>query len=122
MKSLGLVLLGLVLMVFTTLGLMLPTTAAHAEAGAGCTAQDRVHLAKAGYAKVDIEALCEQAHTVPPAGQPWEIMYGEGQARWVQWCVTAQGRCPLNPMLGAYPPGMPCNCYMPWGFYSGVAE
>lgn len=92
----------------------------HAEAA--CSIQNRVDLANAGYSKGEINGLCEQdaASTAPP--RIMQILSGEGQARWSQWCKTPQGSCPLNPALGYYPVGAPCNCYMPWGFYSGMAQ
>jgi hypothetical protein len=90
------------------------------EAEGSCTARDRADLARAGYAKADIQSLCEQDTGVPPPR--FNILYGEGQTRWSQWCVTPQGSCPLNPLLGYYAVGAPCNCYMPWGFYGGVAQ
>lgn len=91
-------------------------------AQADCSTDDRVQLARAGYGKSDIEALCTAPASIPMPAQPWGILAGEGQAGWVQWCVTPQGRCPLNPMLLPYQRGTPCNCYMPWGFYGGVSE
>jgi hypothetical protein len=88
-----------------------------------CSAQDRIALAKAGYSKLDVNNLCQQdadQATLPPI---MGILSGEGQARWVQWCATPQGRCPLfSEVVGYYPVGFPCNCYMPWGFYAGTAE
>jgi hypothetical protein len=92
------------------------------DAGATCSIRDRIDLAKAGYTQADVQNLCEQdAHaTAPP--RVMEILAGEGQARWSQWCVTPQGSCLLNPALGYYAVDEPCNCYMPWGFSSGVAK
>jgi len=87
-----------------------------------CSTDDRLQLARAGYTKADIEALCAVPSALSAPAQPWGILAGEGQAGWVQWCVTPQGRCPLNPMLLPYQRGFPCNCYMPWGFYGGVSE
>jgi hypothetical protein len=92
------------------------------DASAACSIQDRVDLAKAGYAKIEINEMCEQdaSSTMPP--RTMQILSGEGQARWSQWCRTPQGSCPLNPVLGYYAVGAPCNCYMPWGFSAGVAQ
>jgi hypothetical protein len=92
------------------------------NAGAACSIRDQVDLAQAGYTPADVRSLCEQdAHaTAPP--RVMEILAGEGQARWSQWCVTPQGSCPLNPSLGYYAIDAPCNCYMPWGFSSGTAQ
>lgn len=92
------------------------------EAGASCSPQDRIDLAASGYTKADIQSLCESAAhaAVPPRMR--EILEGEGQARWSQWCVTPQGSCPLNPAVGYYAVDAPCNCYMPWGFSSGTAK
>ena len=90
--------------------------------GAACSTRDRIDLAKAGYTYADVKSLCEQdaySAALPPV---MEILAGEGQARWSQWCVTPQGRCPLNPALGYYAVDAPCNCYMPWGFSSGTAQ
>jgi hypothetical protein len=87
-----------------------------------CSAQDRIDLSSAGYTKGEIASICEQPPNSEPSHEMWGILSGEGQARWVQWCVTKQGTCSLNPMLGQYPVGAPCNCYMPWGFYSGMAQ
>ena len=94
-----------------------------ARAEGGCSTRDRVDLAKAGYSVMEITSLCEepadQASPPPVMG----VLFGEGQARWLQWCVTPQGRCPLfSEIVGYYPLGFPCNCYMPWGFYAGVAQ
>src|SRR5687768_15474691 len=84
-------------------------------AEATCSTRDRIDLAKASYTKADVNSLCKQDS--PPAAPPrvMEILAGEGQARWSQWCVTPQGNCPLNPALGYYAVDAPCNCYMPWG-------
>lgn len=93
------------------------------SAESACSARDRIDLTKAGYLRAEIEGLCEddasQAAPPPVMG----ILFGEGQARWVQWCVTLQGRCPLfSEAVGYYPVGFPCNCYMPWGFSAGSAQ
>lgn len=88
-----------------------------------CSTHDRIALAKAGYSQTDMNDLCQQDadQAMPPPVRG--ILWGEGQARWVQWCATPQGRCPLfSEVVGYYPVGFPCNCYMPWGFYSGTAE
>jgi len=88
-----------------------------------CSARDRVDLANAGYAKSEIESLCDPGSNAVVPSAAIGILAGEGQSRWIQWCVTPQGRCSLNPeALGYYPVGFPCNCYMPWGYYGGVAE
>jgi hypothetical protein len=92
------------------------------SAGAACSTRDRIDLAQAGYTKADVESLCEpDAHAAEPP-RVMEILAGEGQARWSQWCLTPQGSCPLNPALGYYAVDAPCNCYMPWGFSSGTAK
>ena len=89
-----------------------------------CTAQQRVEMAASGYTKTQINDLCgeaTEAGTNPK--EPFPILSGEGQPRWVQWCVTPQGKCSLNTTTsGLYPLGAPCNCYMPWGSYSGTAQ
>jgi hypothetical protein len=67
--------------------------------------------------------LCGRNSADIPFSSPWAILAGEGQPRWVQWCVTPQGSCSLNPATsGYYSIGAPCNCYMPWGSYGGVAQ
>ena len=92
------------------------------EAGAACSTRDRIDLAKAGYTQAEVRSFCEQdAHAGAPP-RVMEILTGEGQTRWSQWCVTPQGSCPLNPALGYYAVDAPCNCYMPWGFFSGTAQ
>ncbi|MDQ6735316.1 MAG: hypothetical protein M3Z35_14555 [Nitrospirota bacterium] len=88
-----------------------------------CSARDQIDLIKVGYSKAEINNLCKQeaVETTPPLLMG--VLSGEGQARWVQWCATPQGRCPLfSEVVGYYPVGFPCNCYMPWGFYAGTAE
>ena len=92
------------------------------NASAACSTRDRIDLAKAGYTYAEVKTLCEQEAqaAAPPRGM--EILAGEGQARWSQWCATPQGSCPLNPALGYYAVDAPCNCYMPWGFSSGTAK
>jgi hypothetical protein len=91
------------------------------NAGAACSTRDRIDLAQAGSTQADVKTLCDQdAPAAPP--RVMEILAGEGQARWSQWCVTPQGSCPLNPALGYYAVDAPCNCYMPWGFFSGTAK
>src|SRR5918996_1766444 len=90
------------------------TTLSHTAQGA-CTAGERIDLVQAGYSKAEVESLCE--HPTSDIPVPQEILSGAGQTRWSQWCMTPQGSCPLNPMLGYYPVGSACNCYMPWGFY-----
>ena len=92
------------------------------NAGAACSIRDRIDLAKAGYTHADVKNLCEQNDHAGAPPRVMEIMAGEGQARWSQWCVTPQGSCPLNPALGYYAVDAPCNCYMPWGFSSGTAQ
>ena len=88
-----------------------------------CTLQDRIDLAKAGYAKAEVESLCDPGSNAGMPTVTTGILAGEGQSRWIQWCVTPQGRCSLNPeVVGFYPTGFPCNCYMPWGYYGGVAQ
>lgn len=92
------------------------------QAVAACSIRDRIDLATAGYTPAEVQSLCEQdaQATAPP--RVMEILSGEGQTRWSQWCVTPQGSCPLNPALGYYALNAPCNCYMPWGFSSGTAK
>ena len=93
------------------------------NAQSACTLRDRIDLAKAGYAKAEVESLCDPGSGAGVPSATMGILAGEGQSRWIQWCVTPQGRCPLNPqVVGYYPLGFPCNCYMPWGYYGGVAE
>jgi hypothetical protein len=101
-------------------GILLNTSAVQ-PAPNGCSPRDRVDLLQAGYTKAEVRTLCDVDLTAD-LPKPMEILSGEGQARWIQWCVTPQGRCPLNPMLGYYPVDFPCNCYWPWGFYNGVAQ
>jgi hypothetical protein len=93
------------------------------SAGGQCTVQDRLQLHQAGYTMVEVEDMCaRQSSNVLPSS-PWGILAGEGQNRWVQWCVTPQGRCWLNPATSyGYAVGAPCNCSMLWGSYGGVAE
>ena len=88
-----------------------------------CTTHDRIQLGTAGYTKAEIGDMCGPHSTdIPPTNQ-WSILAGEGQPRWTQRCVTPQGSCFLNPAtVGYYPIGAPCNCYMPWGSYGGVAQ
>ena len=93
------------------------------SAESACSSRDRIDLAKAGYSKTEIDTYCEQEadQALPPPVMG--VLSGEGQARWVQWCVTPQGRCPLSSeVVGYYPVDFPCNCYMPWGFYAGTAQ
>lgn len=91
--------------------------------GGHCTVQDRLRLDQAGYSHAEVKDLCGRTSNQVPAAEPWAILSGEGQPRWVQWCVTSQGRCSLNPATsGYYAPGAPCNCYMPWGFYEGMVQ
>ncbi len=93
------------------------------SAGGQCTVQDRLQLHQAGYTVVEVEDMCGQQSSNVLPSSPWGILAGEGQNRWVQWCVTPQGRCWLNPATSyGYAVGAPCNCYMPWGSYGGVAE
>ena len=92
------------------------------DATAECSIHDRVDLAKAGYSKTEINGMCEQDASSMTPPRTMQILSGEGQARWSQWCRTSQGSCPLNPVLGYYAVGAPCNCYMPWGFSAGVAQ
>ncbi len=88
-----------------------------------CSTQDRIDLSKAGYSRVEVEGLCEQEANQPTPPPVMGVLFGEGQAQWLQWCVTPQGRCPLfSEAVGYYPIGFPCNCYMPWGFYAGTAQ
>ncbi|MER3422303.1 MAG: hypothetical protein C4293_02790 [Nitrospiraceae bacterium] len=87
-----------------------------------CTMRDRLALSKAGYTKEEIETLCNQTADEIISLGSGGISLTEGQPPWVQWCVTDKGTCSLNPMLGQYPVGAPCNCYMPWGTYAGVAQ
>ena len=92
------------------------------SSGGSCTARDRIQLGQAGYTKAEVDDLCGRYSDIP-FSHAWGILAGEGQPRWVQWCVTPQGRCSLNPSTsGYYPIGSPCNCYMPWGTYGGVAQ
>jgi len=98
-------------------------TVERGSAQSACTLRDRIDLAKAGYAKGEVESLCDPGSGAGVPSATMGILAGEGQSRWIQWCVTPQGRCPLNPqVVGYYPLGFPCNCYMPWGYYGGVAE
>ena len=92
------------------------------HAAAGCSTRNRIDLAKAGYTHAEVDTLCEQDTQAATPPRVMEILAGEGQARWSQWCVTPQGSCPLNPALGYYAVDAPCNCYMPWGFSSGTAK
>ena len=93
------------------------------SAESACSSRDRIDLAKAGYSKADIDTLCEQEADQTLPRPALGVLFGEGQARWVQWCVTPQGRCPLSSeVVGYYPVDFPCNCYMPWGFYAGTAQ
>lgn len=88
-----------------------------------CSTQDRIALAKAGYSQADMNDLCQQNADQMAPPPIMGVLWGEGQARWVQWCATPQSRCPLfSEVVGYYPVGFPCNCYMPWGFYAGTAE
>jgi hypothetical protein len=87
-----------------------------------CSIQDRIDLAKAGYTKADIAGLCGQDADLASSPMAMDILSGEGQARWSQWCATPQGSCPLNPTVSYYAVDAPCNCYMPWGFSSGTAK
>src|SRR5690349_19325721 len=79
------------------------------SAESACSSRDRIDLTKAGYSKAEIDTLCEQQTdpTMPPPVMG--VLFGEGQARWVQWCTTPQGRCPLfSEAVGYYPVGFPC--------------
>lgn len=87
-----------------------------------CTAKARIALSKAGYTKEEIERLCDRAADESMLHGADGTPLTEGQSRWVQWCVTDLGTCSLNPMLGHYPVGAPCNCHMPWGTYAGIAQ
>ena len=98
-------------------------TSRDAQGAGHCSVRDRIQLGQAGYAKVEVDDLCNQSGSTIPPSSHWSILAGEGQPRWVQWCVTPQGRCSLNPATsGFYPFGAACNCYMPWGSYGGVAQ
>ena len=99
--------------------------APHAATGASppCSPRDRIQLHQAGYTKAEVSEMCSRSSADIPFSGPASILAGEGQPRWVQWCVTPKGTCSLNPVTsGYYAIGAPCNCDMPWGTYGGAAQ
>ena len=79
-------------------------TSQESQGGNHCTVQDRIQLGQVGYTKADIDDLCGSHTSHIPASPPWSILAGEGQPRWVQWCVTPHGTCSLNPVTSGYYP------------------